>query len=231
MENPELFGLMTSYGKILKLVHEKAQACHRDPDEIAIISVSKFCPLSSIEAVYQEGCRDFGESRLQEALDKIPQLPSDCRWHLIGTLQTKKIKKALSAFQLIHSVDTSELAEKISQASESIGITTSILLQVNTSGEASKHGLSPKEWEQFLPQINQLPGLRIEGLMTMAPLTDEANIIRECFRSLRKYRDKWKPLMKDPSLFKHLSMGMSHDYLIAIEEGATLLRIGTAIFG
>lgn len=222
---------MTAYAQILKQVRDKAGACGRNADEITVITVSKGYPVPLIELAYQEGARDFGESRLQEAVTKIPLLPSDCRWHFIGTLQSNKAAKAVSSFQLIHSVDNPALARKISQASETLGFATPILLQVNTSGEESKHGLSAKGWEQALPELNQLPFLKIEGLMTMAPLTEDEKVIRSCFRTLRELRDQWRTRMKDPASFNHLSMGMSHDYLIAIEEGATLLRIGTAIFG
>lgn len=221
---------MTHYGSILEQVQEKAVSSGRNPQEIEIVAVSKFCPVETLESVYRQGCRNFGESRLQEALKKISSLPSDCIWHLVGTLQTNKVRKAISHFQLIHSVDDLPLAEIISEAGRSMGITTSILLQVNTSGEPSKQGLSPQGWEEALDIVNHLSHLRIEGLMTMAPFTEDEAIIRNCFRTLRELRDKWRPQMSDPSLFRHLSMGMSHDFLIAIEEGATLLRIGTAIF-
>lgn len=223
----EAFG----YRHIIRQVQEKAKACGRRPDEITLIAVSKNHPVSSIEKTYQSGARDFGESRIQEALGKIPFLPSDCRWHLIGSLQTNKVGKAVAAFQLIHSVDSTALARKISQVSEARGMTASVLLQVNTSGERTKHGLSAEEWENALAEVIQLPHLQIEGLMTMAPLTEDQQLIRHCFRTLRLLRDRWRNRMKDPDSFQHLSMGMSHDYLIAIEEGATLLRIGTAIFG
>ena len=222
---------ISNYRKVLKAVQEKAEACGRDPEEITLVAVSKYYPAPSMEAVYQEGQRDFGEGRIQEAIEKIRLLPEDCRWHLVGSLQSNKVGKAVSLFHLIHSVDTPALARKISQVSKSLGMTASILLQVNTSGEKAKHGLSPEAWEQSLQEVSQLPNLRIEGLMTMAPLTNDEGIIRRCFRTLRQLRSKWRPQMKDPSSFKHLSMGMSNDYLIAIEEGATLLRIGSAIFG
>lgn len=221
---------MTHYGSVLKQVQEKALSSGRNPQEIEIVAVSKFCPATSLESVYREGCRSFGESRLQEALEKIPLLPIDSRWHFVGSLQTNKVRKAISHFQLIHSVDDLSLAEKISEASLSMGITTTVLLQVNTSGESSKHGLSAQQWEKALDQLNTLSHLKIEGLMTMAPLIEDQNIIRNCFRTLRELRDKWRPRMAEPFLFRHLSMGMSHDFLIAIEEGATLLRIGTKIF-
>lgn len=220
----------THYSEIQNKVQEKALACGRRPDDITLIAVSKTYPIEEIKAVYQEGGRQFGESRVQEALAKIPLMPEDCVWHLIGTLQSNKVAKAVSAFRLIHSVDTPELAQKISQASQSKGIVTSVLLQVNTSGEKTKHGLSGEEWQKQLEEVNQLSHLRIEGLMTMAPDVEEKKVIRACFRELYQWRERWCKEMKEPAIFRHLSMGMSHDYEIAIEEGATLLRVGTAIF-
>lgn len=222
--------LATCYHQIEQNVHEKALACGRQPQDVLLITVSKLQPVESIQAVYREGGRQFGESRVQEALQKIPELPADCRWHLIGTLQSNKVAKAISHFDLIHSVDTPVLARQISDASQARGVMTSILLQVNTSGETAKHGLSAEEWEKALDAVNQLSHVRIEGLMTMAPYTEETKTIRNCFRQLYQLREKWRANMKEPAIFQHLSMGMSHDYLIAIEEGATLLRIGTAIF-
>ena len=218
------------YHQVLQKIREKALACGRQPEEITLVATSKNYPLENLASIYQEGCRQFGESRVQEAISKISQLPSDCCWHLIGTLQSNKISKVISSFHLIHSVDTPLLAQKISQASQNQGITTSILLQVNTSGEKNKHGLSGKEWEDALAFVDQLPCLRIEGLMTMAPYTEDSLVVRSCFQQLYQWRDKWQKKIKTPEIFQHLSMGMSHDYLIAIEEGATLLRIGTAIF-
>lgn len=218
------------YQDIVRQVSEKAVACGRCPDEVSLITVTKTRPIESIQSVYGQGARDFGENRLQEALEKIPYLPSDCRWHFIGTLQSNKIGKVLSYFDLIHSVDSFVLAEKISQASLGKGCITSILLQVNTSGERTKHGLSGEEWEQVLEAVNSLSHIRIEGLMTMAPYTSDQAMIRACFRKLYQLREAWHGRMRDPAAFRHLSMGMSNDYLIAIEEGATLLRIGSAIF-
>ncbi len=219
------------YHKIQHGIQEKALACGRSPEEITLIVVSKTFPLDFLQAVYQKGGRQFGESRLQEALQKIPQMPPDCMWHMIGTLQSNKIGKAISSFQMIHSVDNPLLAQNISKASEARGKTTSILLQVNTSGEKTKYGLNGDEWLQALEAVNQLPYLSIEGLMTMAPYVEDERAIRLCFQRLKQLQGSWRSQMKDPVAFRHLSMGMSHDYLIAIEEGATLLRIGSAIFG
>jgi len=221
---------LNGYIQVMQNIRERALACGRPIEEITLIAVSKGCPVNAVRSVYQQGCRTFGESRIQAALEKIPELPKDCSWHLIGSLQTNKVGKAISTFQLIHSVDSLQLAQKISQVSQDKGITTSILLQVNTSGEGTKHGLSSQQWERTLDEINLLSNIKIEGLMTIARLTEDREVIRTCFRQLYQLREAWRPQMKEPRLFQQLSMGMSHDYLIAIEEGATLLRIGAAIF-
>ena len=184
-------------------------------------------PWEQVQPAYASGCRDFGESRLQDALPKISSAPPDIHWHLIGTLQKNKVRKAIGAFALIHSVDSPELAAKISECGQEAGIITPVLLQVNTSGETTKHGLSEEQWQPHLEMLLKLPFLRLEGLMTMAPFVEETDVIRRCFARLRQMRDRLA--LGHP--FRHLSMGMSHDYRIAIEEGATLLRIGTALFG
>lgn len=222
---------MNNFNLIEQQIKEKALVWGRQPEEITLVAVSKTHSVALVQSVYEAGARDFGESRVQEALDKISVLPSNCCWHFIGTLQSNKISKVISYFNLIHSVDTPLLAQKISQASQLKNVQTSILLQVNTSGELTKHGLKGEKWEYHLETLNHLPNLQIEGLMTMAPFTQNETEIRSCFRQLYQWREKWQSRMKNPLIFQHLSMGMSQDYLIAIEEGATLLRIGSAIFG
>lgn len=219
-----------AYHQIQERIEEKARNCGHKAQEITLIVVSKNQPLEAIQSIYQAGGRDFGESRVQEGMQKTPHLPSDCRWHLIGPLQSNKIKKAITSFSLIHSVDTLELAQKISEAGKQLGLRPSILLQVNVSGEKTKQGLAPEEWEKALLSLQSLSHLKIEGLMTLAPYTEDVSTIRACFRGLYELREKWRQEMKEPQIFRHLSMGMSNDYLIAIEEGATLLRIGSAIF-
>jgi pyridoxal phosphate enzyme (YggS family) len=209
-----------NYTSIEHHVSEIAKKCHRDPNEITIVTIAKTKPVKEILEAYEEGCRDFGESRVQEALEKIPNAPSDIRWHFVGTLQKNKVRKAMGQFCLIHSVDSYELAKKISECS--LEAPTSILLEVNTSGEETKHGFSEEDCLRVFDSLQELKGIRIEGLMTMAPFVEDETQIRACFRKLRQLRDRLS--------LKHLSMGMSHDFPIAIEEGATLLRIGTAIF-
>ena len=208
-------------------IDNSARSSGREAKGIQLIAVTKFQPVETIQEAYHCGCRNFGESRVQEALDKIPVLPSNCDWHFIGPLQMNKVGKVLSAFSLIHSVDSLRLAEKISALSQQ---PTSILLEVNVSGESSKHGLAPEEWIGCLEKLNHLPHLKIRGLMTMAPFTQEENLIRPCFRKLSRLLEEWKREMKEPSIFKELSMGMSNDFPIAIQEGATMIRIGSALF-
>jgi PLP dependent protein len=207
---------------VLEKIKTASLKAGRSLDEITLIAVTKHHPLEEILPIYEEGIINFGESRVQEALPKMEDAPKFIHWHLIGHLQKNKVKKVIGKFHLIHSVDSLELAESLSRASGEGGITTNILLQVNVSGEAAKQGLSREEWEKVKREVCSLPHLKIEGLMTMAPLTEDVDLIRRVFRDLRKMRDVWG--------LKHLSMGMSHDFEIAIEEGATLLRIGSAIF-
>jgi pyridoxal phosphate enzyme, YggS family len=193
------------------------------PKEVILVVVSKGQTVDDILQCYEVGARDFGENRLEEFLEKKERLPKDIRWHMIGAVQSKKVPKIIGQFDLIHSVDSLELAKKI----ESKGVKTRILLQCNTSGESTKQGLNPDEWLQHYNQIKNLNNVFIEGLMTMAPLTNDLSIIHHCFKNLRKLRDE---LSKRGRALPHLSMGMSGDWRIALEEGSTLLRIGSSIF-
>lgn len=225
---------MTVSEKYLSLVSEirkVAKNCGRNPEEVSLVAVSKGHPIEHILPAYDEGARIFGENRIQEAMTKMDAGPSDIAWHLIGTLQKNKVKKAVGKFALIHSVDSLELAEKISQVSDEQGETTAILLQANTSGETSKQGLNREEWKRAFDKVLELPALAVQGLMTMAPYTEDRLVIHRCFADLRKLRDELQLAAGKNCRLKHLSMGMSHDYPIAIAEGATLVRVGTAIFG
>lgn len=211
-----------NYNCLKEHVAELAKKAGRDLSQITIVTVSKNYSLSHIKEAYNAGCRYFGESRIQEAFEKIPNTPNDIKWHFVGTLQKNKVRKVLGHFELIHSVDSYSLAQKLSECSLEKGVETAILLQVNTSGELTKHGMGINECKREFEKIALLPNLKIEGLMTIAPLTENEKIIHQCFKDLRMLRDELGLI--------HLSMGMSHDYPIAIEEGASILRIGTAIF-
>lgn len=217
-----------AYHRIKESIFKEAKKANRDPQTISLVAVIKGVDWDQVLPLYQEGQRDFGESRIQEAVKKWEQAPQDCRWHMIGSLQSNKIRKIVGRFVLIHSVDTPEIAEKISTVSAELGVVSQILLEANTSGEASKHGLSPELWREQIERVAQLPNLSIQGMMTMAPLSNDEKIVRTCFANLRLLRDR---LEKEAGLkLPILSMGMSHDYPLAIAEGATLLRIGTALF-
>jgi pyridoxal phosphate enzyme (YggS family) len=189
-----------------------------------VVAVSKGRSVAEIKKLYDEGYRDFGENRVPELLEKRLLLPADIRWHFIGSLQSNKVAKLVGNCALIHSVDSIGLAEKISSVSDAKGIVTEILLQVNTSGETTKQGFSESELLQSYPQIAELPALLICGLMTMAPkLTAETEErVRTTFSRLRSLKETLK--------LTELSMGMSDDYQIALDEGATIIRLGRALF-
>lgn len=215
--------IASNYEKMVQAIADEAKKAHRNPSEIKLVAVSKTHPWEDVNQAYEAGCRIFGENRVQEALEKKAQAPSDTAWHLIGTLQKNKVNKVVGEFALIHSVDTFELAEKLSEVSKQKGFTTSILLQVNVSGEESKHGFTAQTVKEAFSKLMALPHLKIEGLMTMAPFTEDKNVCVSCFRNLR--------LLRDELGLKELSMGMSNDWREAIQEGATFLRIGSAVFG
>jgi pyridoxal phosphate enzyme (YggS family) len=194
----------------------------RDPNDVQIVAVTKGVAWKDVLPLYQLGHRDFGENRVADALAKQAEAPPDCRWHFIGTLQMNKVRKVGGKFTLIHSVDSVALAQKLSEVSVEMGVVTSILLQVNISGETTKHGLSAEQWKAAFDEVLALPGLQIKGLMTMAPAEGDEQVVRNCFKGLRLLRDELR--------LDQLSMGMSGDFRLAIEEGATMIRVGSALF-
>jgi len=216
--------------QVLNKIKQAALHAGRNPDEVAIVAVSKGHVLEEIQEAYWAGCRDFGENRIQEALAKMKKTPSDIRWHFVGKLQKNKVNKVVGCFDLIHSVDTAEIAKKIAEVSHARGVVSSILLEVNTSGEETKSGLTAKEWEATIADLLDLRDIEIHGLMTMAPLTEDEGVIRHCFASLRLLRDRLQEIAGLRADLSTLSMGMTNDFPVAIQEGATLVRIGTAIF-
>ena len=219
------------YHAILEEVAERTVQSGRSQSDVKVITVSKTWPLQDLLPIYQEGCRYFGENRVMEALEKSEQGPSDVLWHFIGPLQKNKVNKVIGVFDCLHSIQNVELAEKISTASLQKGLTTNILLQVNTSGELSKQGFTEESCRQNIEALWKLPGIKVKGLMTMAPFTQDEKIVRHCFAGLRNLRDILRQDLGQSDVLVDLSMGMSNDYLIAIDEGATLLRLGTCIFG
>jgi PLP dependent protein len=208
---------------------EAARKSGRTVEQIELVAVSKTHPAEKVQAVAEAGQLLFGESRVQEARAKIPLLPARLRWHFIGHLQKNKIRHALPLFELFHGIDSLALAEEMERIAGEEGIHPRILLEVNVAGEASKHGFSPEALRRDLEAILSLGRLAVEGLMTLPPLTPEAEAARQYFVALRELRDRLEA--EFDLRLPHLSMGMSGDFPIAIEEGATLVRVGTAIFG
>jgi pyridoxal phosphate enzyme (YggS family) len=211
-----------------------AQAAGRQTDEVQLVAVSKTHPLAAIEAAYAAGQRDFGENRLEELWAKVEEAGArgldDIRWHFIGTIQSRKTRQAVGPFTLIHSVDRTKIANRLSRDASEAGYVMEVLLEVNVSGEASKHGFTPESVVEEFADLLALSGIRISGLMTMAPYVDDETVLRNVFRALRRVRDELNAAVPTAGL-RHLSMGMTNDFELAIEEGATLVRIGSAIFG
>jgi hypothetical protein len=211
-------------------IHETAVKADREPGSIRLVIVTKTILQERILEAYQTGAKDFGENRVQEWREKRDALPRDIRWHLIGHLQTNKVKHVIGQIALLHSLDRLELADEIEKQARSKGITeVPCLVQVNMSGEESKSGLDPARVADFVRQMPLRSSIRIRGLMSIGPLTEDEGKIRECFRKTRELREDLK------KEFSHydwdvLSMGMSADYRIAIEEGANMLRIGSLVF-
>ncbi|MGV8018501.1 MAG: YggS family pyridoxal phosphate-dependent enzyme [Ignavibacteria bacterium] len=214
------------------LINDIRQICvenGRNFDEIKLIAVSKTFPPEQIKAVRDMGQIYFGENKVQELRDKRDALKDeDIRWHLVGHLQTNKVKYIADFVELIHSVDSLKLAEVIDEQALKHGRVIDILVQVNTSGEDQKSGVEPSDAEKLCRDISILKNIRLRGLMTIGMFTDEEDVIRENFRVLKNLFDAMKPSYEG---FDYLSMGMTSDYRIAIEEGANMLRVGSAIFG
>lgn len=201
----------------------------RDSHEVTLIAVTKYAELDSVRGLYDLGVRDFGESRPQQLVERAAQLPADVRWHLIGHLQRNKAALVLPHVALIHSVDSLRLASQLSSDAAKQNRTAMMLLEVNVSGEQQKDGFSPDDLRRNWPQLLALPQLSIQGLMTMAPLSDDAAASRPHFQALRLLRDELQTHLGAP-LLPHLSMGMSGDYEVGIAEGATHVRVGSALF-
>ncbi len=219
----------------LKDVQEKircaALRAGRKPEDIELIAVSKTKPVEMITEIYDLGIREFGENKVQEILAKSQVLPQDIHWHMIGHLQRNKVKAVLPKTVLIHSVDSLRLAKAISDEAGRLNITAQILLEINVAGEDSKYGFAPDEALDRLIEVASLPNILVKGLMTSAPYTDNPEENREYFRQLRQLCVDLKSKNIDNTSMDFLSMGMTGDYEVAIEEGATHIRVGTAIFG
>ena len=215
--------------RVRSQIAEAAAKCGRSVDDVELVAISKTHEAERVRIVFDSGQRLFGESRVQEARVKIPLLPSSARWHFVGRLQRNKIRHALPLFELFHSVDSVELARDMNRIADEEGLHPRVLFEVNVAGEGSKIGFSPNSLREVMETILDLPRLTIEGLMTIPPLAPDAEDSRRHFIALRELRAQLATEFQVE--LPQLSMGMTNDFTIAIEEGATMVRVGTAIFG
>lgn len=220
--------LAESLTRVRQRLHDACQRIGRDPKAVTLIGVTKAIPLDMIRSAIVLGLTDVGENRIQEAREKFPRLPAGVRRHLIGHLQRNKAKHAVELFDVIHSVDSVELAHELERHAAARGKTLDVLVQVNVSGEATKSGCHAEDVSDLIGGLTPLPHLRVRGLMTIAPFSERPEDARPHFRRLRELRDELQRTVAHALL---LSMGMSNDFEVAIEEGADIVRIGTAIFG
>ena len=211
-----------------------ARRSGRQPEDVRLVAVSKTQPFAAIEAAWAADQHDYGENRLEELWAKVAvaqaQGMDQICWHMIGTIQSRKTADAVGPIALIHSVDRAKIAERLSRDAVAHNQIRNILLEVNVSGESTKHGFTPDEVVQSAPALAALPGIRIQGLMTMAPLVEDPTAARPVFQRLRQLRDFLAEQYVQID-WQHLSMGMTNDFEVAVEEGATIVRIGSAIFG
>lgn len=216
--------------EIRQAISQAESQASRASGSVNLLAVSKTFPVQDIMQAYDCGQRLFGENRLQEALEKMPQMPQDCRWHLIGPLQRNKVRKALQAgFELIQAVDSLRLAEFMDRVASEEAVTPAILLEVNVDGESSKHGFSPEDLLAQWPQLTALTHIKIEGLMCIPAIQECEDDVRAAFARLRSLAEQLRA--QGPLPLPQLSMGMSSDFSAAIAEGATIVRVGSAIFG
>lgn len=221
-------GLAENFTVISQRIQAACARAKRDADAVMLLAVSKGMPPESVGAAVDLGQIFFGENKVQEAKAKIPQCPSRARWHMIGHLQSNKCRDAVQLFEMLHGVDSLALAEELNKWADKLGKTMPILLEIN-SGEASKFGFKSDAVLDQFEALNALPRLEIHGLMTIAPWTPEPERARPVFRALRELKTSCEQRLGAP--LPHLSMGMSGDFEVAIEEGATIVRVGTALFG
>jgi PLP dependent protein len=224
--------IATRLAEVRQRIDAAALSAGRDSSSIRLVAVSKTFPIESVREAWLAGQRDFGENRVQEALQKIGAgTDLDIRWHLLGHLQTNKARRAAGAFSTIQSVDSVDLLERLDRAAAEAGTAPELLVQVDLAQEATKFGAPPDEARRILAAAGRCQAARVRGLMTLPPLPDTPEDARPWFRQLRDLRDRWQAEGVPGAMLAELSMGMSGDYEVAIQEGATIVRVGTAIFG
>lgn len=217
--------------QVQKNIEESCGNVNRDPGEVTLIAVSKTKPVEMLREAYDAGARVFGENKVQEIVDKYDHMPSDVKWHMIGHLQRNKVKYIVDKVAMIHSVDSFRLAETIEKEAAKKNVTVPILIEVNVAQEESKYGLKPEEVLPFIEEIADFSHIQIKGLMTIAPYVENAEENREIFRELKKLSVDIAAKNINNVIMSVLSMGMTGDYMVAVQEGATMVRVGTGIFG
>ena len=219
----------------LETINEKikktALKANRNPQEIKLVAVTKTATIEQIKEAISAGVKIIGENKVQEAKEKYQILTAGIEWHLVGHLQTNKVKYAIEIFDLIHSVDSIKLAKEIDRRSLQFGMITNVLVEVNVSGEETKYGIKPEEVEPFLKEISEFSRTRVRGLMTIAPIAEDKEEVRPYFRKLRELFKEIKSKNIKNVKMDYLSMGMTEDFEVAVEEGANMVRIGRGIFG
>lgn len=216
---------------VYRNIEEACQNAGRSKEDVTLIAVSKTKPVSMLMEAYEHGCREFGENKVQELIDKYEVMPKDIKWHMIGHLQRNKVKYVVGKAALIHSVDSLKLAEEISREAVKKQVEVSILIEVNIAGEDTKFGVTAEDAEQLVRDAASLPGIQIKGLMTIAPFTMNPEENRQYFAMLKQLSVDINQKNIDNVNMNVLSMGMTGDYMVAIEEGASYVRVGTGIFG
>ena len=223
--------LKENLANVEKNIEQACKNAGRSRDEVTLIAVSKTKPVEMLQEIYDENIRDFGENKVQELCSKMEQLPSDIRWHMIGHLQRNKVKYFVGKVELIHSVDTYRLAEEINIQAKKQNVIVPILVEVNIAHEESKFGISAEDAILLVEEISKLENIRIKGLMTIAPYVENPEDNRLYFRKIKQLSVDITNKNIDNVFMEILSMGMTGDYMVAIEEGATMVRVGTGIFG
>ena len=223
--------LKENLANVEKNIEQACKNAGRSRDEVTLIAVSKTKPVEMLQEIYDENIRDFGENKVQELCSKMEQLPSDIRWHMIGHLQRNKVKYIVGKVELIHSVDTYRLAEEINIQAKKQKVIVPILVEVNIAHEESKFGISAEDAILLVEEISKLENIRIKGLMTIAPYVENPEDNRLYFRKIKQLSVDITNKNIDNVFMEILSMGMTGDYMVAIEEGATMVRVGTGIFG
>ncbi|EQB62521.1 MAG: hypothetical protein RBG1_1C00001G0100 [candidate division Zixibacteria bacterium RBG-1] len=224
-------GIEENLSRLRAKIFKACEKVKRNPQEIKIVAVTKNVAVEKINEALDCGIEIIGENKVQEAQAKYDQIDKKVLWHLVGHLQTNKVKKALEIFEMIQSVDSLKLAEEIDRRAKEKNEIFPILIEVNTSGEPTKYGVKPEQTENLIREMQKLENLRIRGLMTVGPASDDKQKVRQAFRQLRGIYEKLEKVKMSNLELEYLSMGMSSDFEEAIEEGSNMLRIGTAIFG